>query len=132
MWARVVEVMLGCWLAISPFIFRHPAEQTALWINDLACAFAVVLLALLSFWRPLRHAHLAISGVALWLIAFGYLAAPYPPPPASQNNTIVGLLLLMLAIVPNQAFAPPASWREYLARERPSSPSKAEPRETDR
>lgn len=48
MWARVVEVMIGCWLAMSPFIFRHPADQEALWANDLPCAFGVVALALLS------------------------------------------------------------------------------------
>lgn len=27
MWARVVEVMLGCWLAVSPFVFRHSADE---------------------------------------------------------------------------------------------------------
>src|SRR5207247_2056429 len=53
MWARVVEVMLGCWLAVSPFVFRHPAEERAWWANDLICALLVVALALLSVWPPL-------------------------------------------------------------------------------
>lgn len=110
MWARVVEVMLGLWLAISPFIFRHAAENRALWINDLACGFVLVTLALVSFWHPLRHAHLAIALVALWLIAFGFLV-PYPAPPASQNHILLGLVLLMFAIIPNDADLPPHSWR---------------------
>ena len=120
MWARVIEVMLGCWLAISPFIFVHDSTAGTLWVNDLSCAFAVVLFALLSFWKPLRHAHLAIGVVGGWLIGFGYLMSPYPPPPAFQNYILVGLLLMMLAVVPNEASAPPSSWREYLREKHPA------------
>jgi hypothetical protein len=115
MWARVIEVMLGCWLAVSPFIFRHAAEETALWRTDLGCALAVVALALLSFWHPLRRAHLAIGLVALWLVGFGYLASPRPVPPAFQNDLVVGLLLLMLAIIPSEASLPPERWRDFSA-----------------
>jgi hypothetical protein len=115
MWARVMEVMLGCWLAISPFIFRHPASDWKLWANDLACACAVVALALLSFWRPLKHAHLAVAAVALWLMGFGYFASPHPLAPALQNDLLVGLLLVMLAIIPNEANLPPQGWRDFYA-----------------
>lgn len=113
MWARVVEVMLGCWLAISPFIFNHPVEKSAWWMNDLSCGFAVNVLALLSSWHPMRYAHLALVLVALWLIGFGYLAAPYPTPPALQNDLILGLLVLMFAIIPNDASHPPQKWRDF-------------------
>jgi len=120
MWARVIEIMLGFWLVISPFIFHHPADQKTLWINDLSCGFATVALALFSLWYPLRYAHLALIGVALWLIGFGYLTSPYPSPPALQNNILVGLLLLMLAIVPNEASLPPQSWRDFSSEEKSS------------
>ncbi len=113
MWARVVEVMLGCWLGLSPFIFRHTAEEKGFWVNDLLCGFAVVTLALASFWHPLRHARIAIAAIALWLILFGFLTAP-PAPPASQNHILTGLLLLMFAIIPNEANLPPRAWRTYL------------------
>lgn len=115
MWGRVVEVMLGCWLAASPFIFRHAAEERRLWANDLCCAFAVVTLALLSFWPPLRQAHIAIAGIALWLIGFSYLTSSHPAPPALQNDLLVGLLLPIFAIIPNEANLPPRAWREFLA-----------------
>lgn len=116
MWARVIEIMIGCWLAISPFIFRHAAEEKALWWNDLGCAVAVIVLALLSFWRPLRYAHLAIGLVALWLIGSGYLASAHPVPPVLQNDALVGWLLLMFAIIPNEASLPPLKWRDFIER----------------
>jgi len=113
MWPRVVELMLGLWLVISPFVFRHAADARALWTNDLTCGFAIVILALLSFWKPLRYAHLAISAVALWLMTVGYLAG-HPTPPASQNHILLALVLLMFAIIPNDANLPPEPWRKVL------------------
>jgi hypothetical protein len=111
MWARVIEVMLGCWLAMSPFIFRHAADETVLWFNDLISALAVIVLALVSFSAHFRYAHLAIVVVALWLMGFGFWASGYPTPPALQNDILVGLLLLMFAIIPNEANLPPRAWR---------------------
>ena len=113
MWARVIEVMLGCWLAMSPFIFRHAAGDRTLWVNDLFSAMAVVVLALVSFCPPLRFAHVANLIIGLWLIAFGFWASPYPTPPALQNDIVVGFLLLMFAIVPNEATQPPQTWRDF-------------------
>jgi hypothetical protein len=118
MWARVIEVMLGCWLAMSPFIFRHGPEEKFLWFSDLFSALLVILLALISFWPPLRFAHVANLLVALWLIAFGFWAS-YPVPPALQNDIVVGLLLLMFAIIPNEATLPPRPWREFSGEEKP-------------
>jgi hypothetical protein len=115
MWPRVVEVMLGCWLALSPFIFRHAADQRALWFNDFSCAAAVVVVAFLSWWPPCRRVYLAIIAVGLWLVGFGYLASPHPAPPALQNDILVGVLLLMFAIIPSEASVPPRSWRDYFA-----------------
>ena len=113
MWARVVEIMLGCWLAMSPFIFRHAAEATMFWANDLTCALIVVTLATLSFWEPARKSHLGILVIALWLVGYGYFGAPYPTPGALQNDILVGLLLLMLAIIPSEASLPPRAWRNH-------------------
>jgi hypothetical protein len=115
MWARVVEVMLGCWLAISPFVFRHPPDERWLWANDFACAFAVIVFALVSYWQRMRRAHLATAVLALWLIGFGYFASPHPLPPALQNDMLTGLLLVMLAIIPNKSNLPPDAWLKFYA-----------------
>ena len=111
MWARHLELALGCWLALSPFVFRHAPEATWLWINDLTAALAVILLALLSHGRGLRRAHLLVLPVALWLLALGWWCARGEPTPASQNHIVIGLLLIMLGIVPSDASQPPPGWR---------------------
>ena len=118
MWARVIEFMLGCWLAISPFVFRHPGDAWWLWVNDYSCAAAVIVLALLSYWPLFRHAHLVTGIVALWLIGFGYFTATHPLPSALQNDFLVGSLLVMFALIPNETNLPPQAWREFYRSEK--------------
>ncbi len=112
MWARVVETMFGCWLALSPLIFRGAEAPATLWAIDLAAAALVAVLALASYWPPARHAHLGLIGVGLALVAVG-MATDYPPAPADQNHIVVGLLLLLFAIIPNEAAQPPRAWEEF-------------------
>ena len=112
MWARVVEFMLACWLAASPFIFSHSEEAIVLWWSDYLCAALVGTFALLSYWRPTRHAHLLILVVAVWMVGFGRFAEAAPLSPGLQNNMVVGLLLMMFAICPNNASQPPRMWYE--------------------
>ena len=111
MWARVVEFMLGCWLAISPFIFRHPPENVTLWATDWIAAALVISFALLSYLPRLSHIHLATAVLSIVLVAVGRLAFGEPPQPGAQNQIVVGLLLLMLALVPSHATQPPISWQ---------------------
>jgi len=112
MWPRTIEFMLGMWLATSPFIFQHDADDKRFWCNDLIVAFFVITLSLLSFWRPTRHAHRLTILIGIWLAGFGYLSAGPSAEPAAQNELVIGLLLLMLAIIPNEASLPPEGWRE--------------------
>ncbi|QDU37955.1 hypothetical protein Mal4_22740 [Maioricimonas rarisocia] len=111
MWSRVVEIMLGCWLVISPFIFSHPDNQVSWWINDMACGSAVILFGLLSYWHPLRRIHLATFAVAGWLIVYAYIRSVETTGAVVQNNAALGLLLMMFAIIPNEASQPPEPWR---------------------
>lgn len=114
MWPRVVEMLLGVWLLLSPFIFGHwQAGDTGLYASDFACAAAVILLALLSFAPRLGHAHLLNIAVAIWLMAWGYLGGGHPAAPGCQNAILLGLILILLAIMPNEASQPPTAWRAY-------------------
>jgi hypothetical protein len=119
MWSRVVEVMLGCWLLISPFLFAHPAEEISWWITDMAAGLVVIVCALASYWPPTRHAHLLTLLVAAALIGFAYQSAGQDAvPSAHQNEGILGLLLMMFAVIPNEATRPPQSWENSRRRER--------------
>ncbi|HRX85812.1 MAG TPA: hypothetical protein P5572_12405 [Phycisphaerae bacterium] len=113
MWPRVLEFVLACWLAISPFVFRSGAEVSWLWTNDLVCAFAVAAAALLSLHHRLHRTHLANLAVALWLIGLAF-ARTSPPPAAYQNDLVVGLLLILFTIIPSRAAHPPRAWQRFF------------------
>lgn len=111
MWARVVEFMLGCWLAVSPFVFQH-GDDWLLWAADFIAALIVVTMALISYWPPMRHAHLGTAVLAVVMMGFGRIADGAHPGPGYQNYIVIGLLLAMFAIVPNYAGQPPLKWFE--------------------
>lgn len=106
MWARHMELALGLWLAIGPFVFRADGP----FLRERLGAALIVALALACHAPRLRRAHLALLPVAGTLIATGWLAGgglADVPPPLDQNAIVVGLLLAMLAIVPSAASVPP-------------------------
>jgi len=115
MWPRAVEVMLGFWLLISPLIFAASNDVLAT-VSDLACGSAVIVLALLSFWRRTPRAHWLVFAVAGWLFVHGYWLTGDPPPPHAQNHVLVSLLLAMHAVIPNRCTEPPAGWLAYYDR----------------
>ncbi len=124
MWARTVEIMFGCWLLMSPFIFGHIPEPAPWWINDFACGTLIIAFGVLSFWHPARHAHFLQIAVGLWMLGFAYSQrfAVYPDahhaPAALQNLASVAFLLLMFAIIPNDASRPPEGWERFRTPER--------------
>ena len=124
MWARNTELMLGLWMAASPFVLRHDPGSPSLWAHDLGCALLVVTLSLCAHWPRLSRCHLLLLPLAGWLMAAGWWASrglgPQPPP-AFQNWILVGLTLAMLAIVPSRASAPPQSWQRIRADRRSAS-----------
>ena len=110
MWARIAEILLGGWLAASPWLFYRGAD-IRFWANDIACGAIIIGCAILSLVMPWRRIHLAELLVALWMLMFGFLAAPEPLL-GLQNNILVALVLMMFAIVPTEATLPPRSWRQ--------------------
>lgn len=112
-WARIVEIGLACWLAMSPFIFRHSTENGLWWLVDWTAAVVLFLAASLSFGAPLRWVRLASLAVAFALIASGFLMHEGElPPPALQNQIAVGILVFMMAFIPNDAGRPGRAWYE--------------------
>lgn len=113
MWARTVEIMLACWLCISPMVFHRGAAESLRWGVDPIAGAVVILLATLACYRPLRGAHLAILLVAAWLVVDGYLMTGAEAAPREQNRLVVGLLLMMFAICPTEGDEPPLGWRAF-------------------
>ncbi len=106
MWARLFEIAVGGWLLFSPTIFIDATSATV----DRIAGALIILFALASLSRPLQHAHLLTTAVALWLIANGLLT-PSPAPPSVQNSMLSAMLVAMLAVIPTRATSPPDSWQ---------------------
>lgn len=106
MWPRVVEVLLGCWLLISPFVFRGTPSAGDYAVSQVASGTVIVIASLLCFWRRARGARFVTLLAALWLALHGYFASVRPGPPSAQNEITVGLLLLLFAILPNDVNEP--------------------------
>lgn len=114
MWPRVIEIVLACWLAMSPFVFRYSDDDTLLWTMSFTASGAVLTFALLSLWTPTKRAHVASLAVAAVLCSVGYFGVETRPgPPAYQNLIVTGLLVAMFAVIPRYAALPPAAWRRY-------------------
>ena len=123
MWARVAELMLGCWLVLSPLIFRGTEAVAAFALRDIAVGTAVMTCSLLSFWPRTAWAHFITATLAVGLGAIAWAGWERPGPPAAQNEITLALLLLLLAIIPNETSLPPRPWR--AARESEAPPARA-------
>lgn len=115
-WPRVVEVMLGLWLVLSPLIFRLGPADRAVTVNHIVYGAAAVVASLIAIRVPFVRA--IVVAIGLWLLGYGYAAHGYYSAPGCQNLMIVGALLCVLGIIPTDCLEPPYSWREYYATER--------------
>lgn len=130
MWGRSVEIGLGGWLMLSPWIFGHEPDARFLWGCDLLGGAAIIAVSLACWKEMLGPLHLCHLGVGAFLVGTAFLAGTSPPPPAYQNHAVLGLLLMMVAIVPTHAARPPARWREfYQSRRRPAADASATSKE---
>jgi hypothetical protein len=123
MWPRVVEMMIGFWLCMSPFVFRHTEAIERFVAMDLIAGSTVVVLSLLSFWSPTANAHFLTAGLALAMGTLAYAGWERPGPPGAQNELMVACLLVLFGIIPNNCNQPPDSWR----RDKPAHDSGSRP-----
>ena len=94
--ARYLNVLLGAWLFISDFVWRHgAAASTNTWI----CGLLVIAFALWAFWMPtMRWWNTALGA---WIVIAGF-ALPHQSAGTQWNNIIVGVLVLLISLVPSQ------------------------------
>lgn len=120
MWARTVEIMLGVWLAISPYIFVVPSHVLLVRSLHLLVAAAICTVAFMSFSRRWWLLHFINFFIGALLISVTYVWSFYsgiddqmPWYPLSQNWIVTGLLLSMFGIIPDSCDEPPKEWEEF-------------------
>lgn len=117
MWARHIEVMLACWLAVTPFVFEGDSASVSTRVVSWTSAAAVMTFSLVSYWPPARRAYLLTALTGLVIGGWAYFAASDPASPVHQNFVVTGLLLMMMGILPCYNNRPPAAWIDYDAGE---------------
>lgn len=113
MWARVIELMLGCWLLISPFVFTRGESSSSPFAdgNAMVCGLCVAGLGIASYVPKLKKIHLLTFFVGAWM--FGLAFFRLHPMDQTQNQATVGLLLMMTAIIPCWSHHPPRGWTQF-------------------
>src|SRR5207302_8506897 len=70
-WVNVINVLLGLWVAVSPFVLGFSGNTAALW-NSLTVGVALVLLALMGGWGS-RAIQVWTVPLGAWLFISGFL-----------------------------------------------------------
>jgi hypothetical protein len=117
MWGRVIEFMLGVWLAISWVIFDYKDHTGFLW-HDYIFFFLIASFSLLSYYAPWRHLHLMNFLVALWLAFFSYFTREIGFEKQAQNYMTLAWLLLIFSIIPIHSRYPPYPWMKFLTNQK--------------
>jgi hypothetical protein len=92
---RVANLILGAWLFISAFLWRHAAgERSNTWIVGLL----IIAFAILSAARP--QARYANTVLAVWLF-FSTLTSYHMTSATAWSNCIVAILVFLFSLAPS-------------------------------
>ncbi|MCA9875565.1 MAG: SPW repeat protein [Anaerolineales bacterium] len=98
--ARIVSginIALGAWLLIAPFVWGYSGTSTALW-NDWIVGAIVIILGAIRVWRPTENTWLswvnAVLGV--WLVIAPFVLNYCTITAALWNDIIVGVAIAVL------------------------------------
>jgi hypothetical protein len=92
--SRIVNIVLGIWLFVSAFIWRHTyAQMTNTWIVGVLCvAFAVLA-------TRVAEVRYLIAALAVWLFVSVW-ALPTMSMATQWNNALVALAMFAAALAP--------------------------------
>lgn len=94
--ARIVNVVLGAWLFVSAFVWRHsPPQLTNSWVVGVLCvAFALIAMSMPSA----RYLNTALS---IWLFLSAFLL-PRISTATLWNNVLVAIAIFVVSLVPSE------------------------------
>ncbi|HYG34455.1 MAG TPA: SPW repeat protein [Clostridia bacterium] len=91
-----MNVVLGVWLAVSPFILGFTRLESAMW-NNIIIGLLVLVLALMQGSGGRAGSMLNVL-LGLWLVVSPF-ALDFAAPVPLWNNIIVGLLIAIMAVI---------------------------------
>ncbi len=107
-WHDAVNVLLGLWLVISPWLFGYTAESVAAWNAWIpGVIVAVAAIAALTAFQEWEEWVNALLGV--WLVVSPWITGYAAVAAATWNHVVVGVLTAALAI-----------WAAWQARQQPA------------
>ncbi|MEQ8768034.1 MAG: hypothetical protein RL885_29290 [Planctomycetota bacterium] len=109
MWARVVEVLLACWLGVSPFVIPEASRTHPRYAVDYTAALLVAGFSLFACVPRRGVWRMGTFAVGLGIAVAGWCGLGNEA--GAQNLLSVGLLLAMFAVIPTQASELPRSWK---------------------
>ena len=95
-WARYLNVLVGAWLLVSAFAWRHDQAASA---NTWICGILVLAFALWALWMPTMQWWNTLIGA--WVVFAGF-ALQHLSAATQWNNVILGVLILLISLVPSQ------------------------------
>ena len=111
MWPRIAEILIGAWLAVSPWLLTKGAVPSQMAI-DVIAGLLFVLFAIIELTTSYRSAHFLSILVALVLTAWGWFHVESIPFSLPQHDILVGLTILVFAIIPTGISTPPEGWQQ--------------------
>ncbi|MGC4117917.1 MAG: SPW repeat protein [Myxococcales bacterium] len=95
--ARVANIVVGVWLFVSAFLWKHaPQQMTNTWILGLLCvAFALIAMAV----PEARYLNTALS---IWLFVSAFVL-PRVSTGTVWNNVICAIAIFLLSLTPTEA-----------------------------
>lgn len=96
-WQDPVNVVLGLWLAISPWVLGH-ADEAASTSNAVIVGALVAVLALFEFFKVAAWEEWTNFALGLWLVVSPWLLGFSVTVAAMSNAVIVGIAVAVMAL----------------------------------